>query len=233
MSKHNYENKLAILQAIPSANIKIANIPIDVYLQEAEDLYLWVQEDKEDFLNINFDWQRYVNDLTKRTGALRYAQSLWIRRKNGQEESQTEWKQKFPIAYELRKELLADFRYAFRNHKELISAIRDIAKGKSYADLIQDLSSLSVLGKANIAKLKNINFDPQKLDHAEQLSKEMAQLLARVNSDIKQSSEVVKIRNQSYTHLKEAVDEIRDAGKYIFKNSPDRFKGYISTYRKS
>lgn len=81
MSKHNYENKLAVLQAIPHANIKIANIPIDVYLQEAEDLYLWVQEDKEDFLNINFDWQHYVDDLTKRTGALRYAQSLWIRRK--------------------------------------------------------------------------------------------------------------------------------------------------------
>ncbi|WP_109852224.1 hypothetical protein [Aquimarina sp. AU58] len=233
MSKYNYENKLAILQAIPSANIKIANIPIDVYLQEAEDLYLWVQEDKKDFLNINFDWQRYVDDLTKRTGALRYAQSLWIRRKNGQEESQTEWKQKLPIAYELRKELLADFRYAFRNHKELISAIRDIAKGKSYADLIQDLSSLSVLGKSNVAKLKNINFDLQKLDHAEQLSKEMAQLLAQVNSAIKQSGEVVKTRNQSYTHLKEAVDEIRNAGKYIFKNNPNRFKGYISTYRKS
>lgn len=133
----------------------------------------------------------------------------------------------------MRKELLAGFRYTFRNHKELISAIRDIAKGKSYADLIQDLSNLSVLGKANVAKLKSINFDIQKLDHAEQLSKEMAQLLAQVNSAIKQSGEVVKTRNQSYTHLKEAVDEIRNAGKYIFKSNPDRFKGYISTYRKS
>lgn len=38
------------------------------------------------------------------------------------------------------------------------------------------------------------------------------------------------IGDQSFTYLKQALDENRGCGKYVFWRNPDRFKGYISDY---
>ncbi|GGX14373.1 hypothetical protein [Aquimarina muelleri] len=233
MSKQDYDNTLTTLKAIPTENIKIPNIPIDTYLQEAENLYLWVQEDKKALLGINLDWQQYVEDITVRTAALRHAQSLWIRRKTGKEKSQLAWREKLPIAYALRNDLLADYRYAYKDNTAILLALKDIAKGKRYSDLIQDLSDLSVLGASNLPELQAINFDISVLDTAQQLSATMAKLLAEVTSStMYENSTVLQLRNRAYTHLKEAVDQIRSAGKYVFRKDSDRYKGYISNYRK-
>ena len=233
MSKQDYDKKLATLKAIPTENIKIPNVPIDAYLQEAENLYLWVQEDKKALLAINLDWQQYVEDITVRTAALRHAQSLWIQRKTGQEKSQLAWREKLPIAYALRSDLLADYRYAYKDNTPVLLALKDIAKGKRYSDLIQDLTDLSVLGASNLPELQAINFDVSVLDTAQQLSATMAKLLAQINSTtMYENKMVLQIRNQAYTHLKEAVDQIRNAGKYAFRKDFDRYKGYISNHRK-
>lgn len=233
MSKQDYDKKLATLKAIPTENIKIPNIPIDTYLQEAENLYLWVKEDKKALLGINLDWQQYVEDITVRTAALRHAQSLWIRRKTGKEKSQLAWREKLPIAYALRNDLLADYRYAYKDNTAILLALKDIAKGKRYSDLIQDLNDLSVLGASNLPELQAINFDISVLDTAQQLSATMAKLLAKVTSStMYENSMVLQLRNRAYTHLKEAVDQIRNAGKYVFRKDSDRYKGYISNYRK-
>jgi hypothetical protein len=42
--------------------------------------------------------------------------------------------------------------------------------------------------------------------------------------------EVKKIRNQAYTHLKEAVDLIYDCGKFVFCENPARLNGYCSNH---
>ena len=42
----------------------------------------------------------------------------------------------------------------------------------------------------------------------------------------------IAIRDQAYTHLKEAVDEIRASGQYVFWRNEERFQGYISQYHK-
>ncbi len=194
---------------------------------------MWVKEDKKALLGINLDWQQYVEDITVRTAALRHAQSLWIRRKTGKEKSQLAWREKLPIAYALRNDLLADYRYAYKDNTAILLALKDIAKGKRYSDLIQDLSDLSVLGTSNLLELQAINFDISVLDTAQQLSATMAKLLAKVTSStMYENSMVLQLRNRAYTHLKEAVDQIRNAGKYVFRKDSDRYKGYISNYRK-
>jgi hypothetical protein len=48
----------------------------------------------------------------------------------------------------------------------------------------------------------------------------MANLLAEANGD------------KAYTHMKVLVDEIREAGKYVFRNNKNRLKGYSSDYWK-
>jgi len=72
------------------------------------------------------------------------------------------------------------------------------------------------LGKAHPETLTNIGIDTTKLDTAATLSDEMAELLATANGDKAEQNESKMIRDKAYTHMKELVDEIREAGKYVF-----------------
>jgi hypothetical protein len=38
--------------------------------------------------------------------------------------------------------------------------------------------------------------------------------------------------DKAYSNMKELVDEIREAGKYVFRNNKNRLKGYFSSYWK-
>jgi hypothetical protein len=96
--------------------------------------------------------------------------------------------------------------------------------------MIQDLNDLSVLGKANPQLLEAINLDMSLLDEAAQTAKEMAALLAEVNRSRREHSEAKRIRDQAYTHLKEAVDEIRRCGQYVFRQNKERLMGYRSSH---
>ncbi|MBL0682695.1 hypothetical protein [Aquimarina mytili] len=233
MSKENFEIKLAVLNKIDTDAIKTPNMPVDSALQEAENLYVWASDDKKTLLsNSGLDWTKYAKDLPVRAGALRHAQSLWVSERYGQEEANKSWKEQSPKAYELRDDLLDDFRYAFRKRPDLLSRVREIASGSGNADMIQDLSDLSVLGKSNPEELTVAKFKLAKLDVAAKFSNDMAELLAKANGATLENSMAKEIRDKAFTHLKEAVDEVRDAGKYVFKNNPERFKGYISIYNK-
>ena len=47
MSKENFETKLPVLEAMPHDEVRIPDIPVDVYLQEAENLSVIAEEDKK------------------------------------------------------------------------------------------------------------------------------------------------------------------------------------------
>ncbi len=86
------------------------------------------------------------------------------------------------------------------------------------------------IGKANRQLLETIDFDMSLLDTAAQKSEEMAVLLAKATKERLEPEEAKKIRDQAYTHLKEAVDKIRSHGQYVFHENKDRFTGYRSNY---
>ena len=58
----------------------------------------------------------------------------------------------------------------------------------------------------------------------------MAELLAQVNGERADGNRARIIRDLAYTHLKEAVDEIRDAGQYVFWDNEARLEGYYGKY---
>ncbi|MEW7291346.1 hypothetical protein [Aquimarina sp. 2304DJ70-9] len=233
MSKEHYQAKLEILKALPRDVIKKPDLPIDTAIQEAENRYMWSKQDADTLVErINFDWMRYGEDLIVRAGALRYAQSLWEKERKSTGKAKKEWKEKSIMAFALRNELLTDFKYAYHSKNDILSVLKTIRKGKSTADMIQDLSSLSTLGTSNTKELKTINFDMSKLQKADLLSKEMATLLAKANAETLKNSTAKDRRDRAYFHLKEAMDALSRAGKYVFKDTPDRYKGYINQYYK-
>jgi len=232
-TNEDYLAKLDLIKAIAVDDVKSpAGVPVDAYLQEAENLFHWADDDRTDLEPIGLDWT-LVDDIPIRCGALREAESIWNKMRFTRKDAEQAWKVQSPEAYELRNELLHQMRFAFRNDDNLMRKVNDIAEGGSHADMLQDLNDLSVLGKANPLLLTAIAFDLTLLDLAAQKADDLANLLGVVTGDRLQFDETRMIRDQAYTHLKAAVDEIRKFGQFVFYRDESRKRGYVSNYLRS
>jgi hypothetical protein len=228
-STTDYNELLPVLMDMNSTNVLIPNVPIDVFVQEAENLYHWCLDDQDALTRVGLDWN-LTTTLPARAGACREAQSLWIKERNIRQDAEQAWKDEAPAAFDLRDQLIHDFRFAFRKSDGLLSRVEEIAQGDSSSDMVQDLNDLSTLGKANPEPLAVINFDLAKLDLAAEVSDRMGDLLGATNGERKEVSEAMQIRDKAYTYLKQAVDEIRECGKFAFWRTPERLKGYFSEH---
>ncbi|TRX56173.1 hypothetical protein FNH22_16155 [Fulvivirga sp. M361] len=229
MSKENYEAKLPLLEALPSEEVRVPDLPVDVYLQEAENLSVIASEDKEALTAVGLDWETYGEDLPVRAGALRHAQSQWVKTRYSQEEARKEWNRLSPLAYEERNDLLATFRFAFRRRADLLGRVSEITDGTGHHDMVQDLSDLAALGEAGTQELEAIHFDVTRLTQAAEQADQMAALLAQANGERFDDSAAKVLRDRAYTHLKAAVDEVRVTGRYIFRKD-GRARAYASNY---
>ena len=231
-SAEDYAAKIAEIEVIPEDQMKSPNMPVDVFLQEVENTVKWVQDDKDKLIATGLNWT-LVDDLPIRAGALREAQSLWLKVRFAREDAQKEWNEKSPDAYDLRNTLLHVFRFAFRNVADLTSRINAIADGAGHADMIQDLNDLALLGKGHTDLLTAVGFDLTLLDTAAAMSSAMAALLSHSTSDRKKENVNRIIRDKAYTYVKTVLDEVRACGQFVFWRNDARLKGYISQYFKS
>jgi hypothetical protein len=229
-TKEDYEKKLDEIKAIREDQVKTPNnIPVDVYIQEANNLYQWCRNDKEILTALGLNWE-LVTDLPARIGALMEAESRWNEQRFSGKEAVKKWQEESPIAYDLRDDILQCFRYAFRKDDELLRKLARFPRSKAHADMIQDLNNLAGIGKANPMLLEKINFDMTLLDRADKTSKRIAGILAAANCERGEGSDGKNIRDRAYTHLKEAVDEIYECGQFAFRKDEERRRGYRSNY---
>ena len=140
----DYNMKIEVIKAIPDDQIKTPQqVPVGIYIMEAQCLYSWCQDDKKELKAKRLDWT-VVQDLPVRCGALSQAESNWQLEQKLRRRAEKFWVRESPKGYALRDELI--------HH------------------------------------------------------------------------------NQAFTHLKEAVDYIREYGRYVFWRNPARLKGYRSDY---
>lgn len=230
MSKIFYDQKIDAIRAIPDHAVRQpGNVPVTVYLQEAENLCSWCKGDREELMANGLQWS-FVEDIPVRAGALREAQSRWISARHIHDNSEKVWLEKAPGAALLRDEILRAMRFSYSKNTPLKIKLSAIKRGGSHAAVIQNLNDLAVLGKEHPEPLKIINFDMSKLDLAAAAAAEMASLLGAVTTERTFCNRALKIRNQAYTHLKEAVDEVRRFGQYLYRTDHPRLKGYTSEY---
>ncbi|MBU2885824.1 hypothetical protein KO507_08630 [Gilvimarinus agarilyticus] len=229
MSKDSYEAVLPEIEAISDADTKLPNMPIDKYAQEAANLEVWSLGDIPALTPVGVP-QATFDALPVRTDALRYAQSVWMKDRYGREEARQQWDTESPLAITLKNELEHAFRYGFRKRPDLLAKVQVIEEGTGNEDLVQDLSDLSVLGKDNLDLLTQAGVTAEKLDEAATKSTEMSALLAATTGEAAENNSAKIQRDKAYTLLKQAVDEIRAAGKFVFWKDEKRLKGYKSEH---
>ncbi|MFH2024465.1 MAG: hypothetical protein ABIK30_01390 [bacterium] len=99
--------------------------------------------------------------------------------------------------------------------------------------MIQDLNDLALLGKDHTDLLTAIGFDVTLLDAAASTSAELATLYSQVNVIQTEENTERVIRDKAYVYVKQALDEVRNCGQYVFWRNDARLKGYSSHYYKN
>ncbi len=207
------------------------NQPVPSFLQEAENLYVWCVDDIPELKKAGID-EEMINNLPENIKACRDAQTLWKKKLKKPGEAQVQWKLQLPEARQLAAELLRSMRFAFRNNADLLARLKYITKGNGYANLIQDLNDLALLGGKYKQLLTAVGFDLGLLDTSIAKSKELAGLWAQTKNENAHLDEVAVVRNKAFWTLHQQVSEIRAAGQYIFRHQKDRYVGYVSQYWK-
>ena len=219
-------NQISNLDEIKSSR---PNQPVASFLQEAENLYVWCVDDISELIEAGVD-EDLVNQLPENIKACREAQTIWQKKLKTPGDAQVQWKLQLPEAIKLRTELLQSMRFAFRNKSNLSGRLKYIAKGKKYANIIQDLNDLAVLGRVNSQLLIAIGFDLDLFDTATAKSEELADLWAQSKSEKNHLHETAVLRNKAFWTLHKQVTEIRTTGQFIFRDRNDRYIGYVSQF---
>ena len=107
-----YNERLAVIAGISDSDIEEpGSIPMNVYLQEAENLYNWCQDDKEKLIANGLDWA-LVEDMPARILMLRETQSIWMTSDSRSNAARKMWVEKAPSARELQKDIHHSLRFA-------------------------------------------------------------------------------------------------------------------------
>ncbi|WP_258101411.1 hypothetical protein [Marinoscillum pacificum] len=231
MNESSYETLLPQILNISDEAIKQPNLPIATFIQEASDLTEWVREDIDELSTAGID-ASIVETLLIQTKALIHAQSICVTQQLSTDQKYQQYQVERAQAETLRDELTTAFRFAFSDHPDLLKQKKSKRGRGSIAALVQDLYQLSILGKDqdHQEELSAIGFNLQQLDLAATSSQLLSQLHATVTQQKSQKTNNRKIRNKAYTLLKTTVEQVRAAGKYVFRNHPSRLRGYKSAH---
>ncbi|MBI9065325.1 MAG: hypothetical protein JEZ14_25295 [Marinilabiliaceae bacterium] len=219
------------LKNLPLNQVKVCTIPIGIYLQEAENLHTRLLLDKPSLEAVGLP-SDISPILLNRIELLRMAESHWQEHTNQREEVMKAWKEAALVMHAFYRNILDHMAFAFREKPDLLNRLADMKQVRSQAAIIQNLVSLSVLGNAHQQALIAINFDLNLLDQAASMADRNAGLYGKANAYRIGNSEGRKIRDRAYTILKMVVDEVRQYGKFVFRDQPVLVRSYASKYKR-
>ncbi|MBH24054.1 MAG: hypothetical protein CMH57_06315 [Myxococcales bacterium] len=230
MSEQALTTLLPTLEAIEAADVKRPRLPVAVMHQEANDLktYCTKAPVRAALLKVGLA-QEVLDGLEIAIDASREAQSRWaVARDRSKPDSQ---KEREARGYDLRSDLLDACRWNLRNSRLAAAAIRRISDGEGVADLIQDLSDIAALMRANLDA-----FDTDQTIDAPALAEQAQQLSGEIRAglsgsrDHEDQRDAIGLRDRAATHLQHQVSEIRDAGRYAFRKDADAVATFTSAY---
>jgi hypothetical protein len=213
--ERDYQLKLAVISVIPQDRIKAPIMPVMDYVREADNLHERCQADKAELMAGGVDWV-LVEDLPVRSGAFYNAYCNY--------ESVTKLRENGQIAKSYLDSFLPVVRKAYRDNSYLYAKLEHIAgyRHNNEARALIDLFNLVMDYPNGLGKTLDMD---EWFDKADYLKLEHDHLTKRVGGE-SQRQAIRKIRDQAFTHLKEAVDEVCACAREIFAGDEERLKDY-------
>ncbi len=225
-----FEKNLHVIHQIPEERILCPDTtPVLIYLDEAEHLYRWCQQDRERLTLNGLTWS-VVEDLPLRIFMLREAQKRWTNIDLSDTGLSNNRADTITRTHDFRRWLSRSLLFTFKKNPDAVTAINGADIDVRNDALIKSLMEAFSLGITYTELSDPDRTSPDCLCIKFMLSCEMASLLSTISSGMVFCSERFRTRNQAYTWLKEAVDEIRCHAQFTFRFEPWRLKGYLSEY---
>jgi hypothetical protein len=218
-------------EAIPAKKTLAPNMPVGVFLQEAYNIYRFVQADREHLLAINFDWS-IVEGLPERIEYLRETETEWWSARFSRMPVEKEYRELLPKVREAFRELLHDLEFACRGDTDHMRVIKKIRKDAAVdmARYFQCLTTLSLLAAETKDRLEAIGSDPRLFDFISETTESLPSLSSRLRSEREAVEEMRRRRDRAYTLLRASIEELRSCARYALAGDAARLKGYASDY---
>ena len=227
---NDLEKRLAEIAKMDYPDTCYYDVPPEIAVQEAYDLYHWCKHDEALFLedeNRNY----YLSELLPRADCLREAQSRWQDEKKFRTDFVKSASVRIEEGFKLKRQLEHEFRYLLKEDPVAILKVRKWSRQNSRADLVQSLMNYAVMGKDAKGLKENREFDYSLLNKAEKMADELGKLIGKLLANYGDSrDDAIMLRNKASWHLKEAVDVIRRYGRWKFYNDHEKYQGYISAW---
>lgn len=230
MSGTDLDKLMPALQALPDEDIDTPDLPMAVALQEAHDVYALIAKEpvRGTLLKVGVAPEA-IDNLRKAVNATRIAQSQWVVvRDNRKDEAQRAREQ---AGYKLRSLLVAACRWNLRSHRVAMATLQGILEGEGVDDLIQDLNDLAELVENHAdAFSRDKSFEARaEIENARNLA---AELEAGVSAERLGSTreQAKQIRDRAYSYLDDQVTELREAGRYAYRDDAKMRTRFYSEY---
>lgn len=206
------------LTAIPAADVERPDIPMPEYLQEILELLTFLTQNPaqaERLKKVGFGPDK-VEAVAKAHAASQEAETNWnvaSGRNKPQKALEDEKK-----GYEARSAAMAACRWNLRADRHAQGVLDEVQQGEGIPDLIQDQRVLASLIDSNAAAFaKDETFDPvTRAAELRTLAATIESNAAGVRTDLTQA-QAIDLRDRAYTHLDTLADELKEAGRYVFR----------------
>lgn len=117
----------------------------------------------------------------------------------------------------LKRDAIAALRYFLAGDEDVERRVDAIVLGTGVADLVSDLNQLGELLEQHRAQLARADLPKNAPKRARELAEALGSGLAERAVD-PEGGAVMALRNRAFWWLREAMDEIRDAGRYVYRD---------------
>lgn len=163
-----------------------------------------------------------IEALPVRRKVLETAEDLWSREKSAAMSG--DQKELRKEAERLKRDIMAALRYFLRNASngaEIEKRLDAIAEGTGLADLVSDLRQLSGLVEEHEAALSKADLPKKAASRALSLSDALSGSV-KAYSDNDEAQKAIDLRNRAFWWLRDVVDEVRAAGRYVYRDHPKK-----------
>jgi hypothetical protein len=228
--KMQLESARSRLMQIAAKDVRPPTQPMDVYLEEVEDLLAHISENSLRTLLVDEGLdEALLDEVPQALVVAREAQTAWTLTYERQKPATQKEAERRGQA--LRAAVAKKARFALRHDGAALAVLDQILEGDGIADLVQDLGDLRMLLTQKAEQFaRNKNFD------AVAVSGELAVLAQSIRQGLSgfrmspEQANAVDLRNRAWTYLDDLVDDVREAGRAATEGK--LAKGFSSAYER-
>lgn len=214
------------LLALDAAFDKPLDVPVKQLLHEARDLASTARRLEPELVAKSELSKGFSAELSRRTDLADAAERAWQAARALHVPADVEVARQDGEA--LKRRAFAALRYFCRADPEVQSRLDRIYEGAGDADLIDDLTKLADLVRTHGPDLKKADLPRRPADALEAAAHALAEVAA-ARGKAPDLVTAQRLRNRAFWWLRALLEDVRAAGRYVFRGDPKALKAFRST----